>query len=190
VNKRITMLVIVALFVVPKSNALSQSNDCVSASATVVAPSDVQKITDVKTIYVAPLGTVEGSELVRQKIINRLLKSGIVTVTEDAEHADATLTGTSEVNHRHSLSGSLNVSGGFVRGRTRYSAESVIRLVGRNKTVLWSDEVSTSKWLFASRSVKGASSNVADKLVKRLVEAIVPPAKQVATEKAASISHY
>jgi hypothetical protein len=141
-----------------------------------------QKLTDIRRIFVAPLGTAEGSELIRQKAINRLIKSGIVTVVDSAEDADAVLTGTTEINHRHNFGGSIGLYGGFVSGRTRYSAESVVRLVGKNKQVLWADEA-TSRWFFASHTVRGASSNVADKMVKSLIEAIAPDKTQIASKK-------
>ena len=194
-NRSLFLFIVVALSVIPAARADEQqavADVTLSTTVAVAAPVDtVQKISDVKKIYVAPLGTVEGSERVRQKIINRLIKSGIVTVTEVPDHADATLTGTTEVNQRQSLRGSMSLYGGYgggsLRGRTRYSAESVVRLIGKNNDVLWTDEVSTSKWLFASRSVQGASSNVADKLVKRLLDAIAPA--EIAIKKPSSSQH-
>jgi hypothetical protein len=130
-----------------------------------------QKISDVKTVFVAPLGTGEGAELIRQKVINRLVKSGVVQVVESEDDADAVLKGEAEVNKRHYFT----MNGGYAQGGTKVSALGVVRLVGNKKQILWVDET-RSKNPFRS-----VSSSVADKIANRLVEAIVAGKEKIAS---------
>ena len=129
----------------------------------------------IKKVFVAPLGTAEGSELIRQKVINRLVKDGTLSVVTKVADADAVLTGEAEVSHRHYFF----MNGGFASSCTKYSAEGVVRLVGEDDRVLWLDELGTRRF-FRPHSSKGASSNIADKLVKRLTEAIAADRNQLA----------
>src|SRR5438128_10358886 len=56
----------------------------------------VQRLGDIKKIYVASLGTADGADVIREKIIARLVQSGKVAVVESSEEADATLAGIAE----------------------------------------------------------------------------------------------
>lgn len=133
------------------------------------ADKPVQKLSDVKKIFVASLGTAEGSELIRQKLINRLITTRITTLVDSPEDADATLIGAAEVNQRMSFSG----SGYGVNGGEDYSAEIVVRLIGKNKQVLWTYETTTRGLLFGgSPSVNRVISKVAEKVTKDLAKAI------------------
>ncbi len=53
-----------------------------------------QQLRDVKKIYVGELGRTDDSDIVREKIKLRLIKSGQYTVVNRREDADAILTGT------------------------------------------------------------------------------------------------
>jgi hypothetical protein len=133
------------------------------------ADKPAQRLSDVKKIFVASLGTAEGSELIRQKLINRLITTRITTLVDSAEDADATLTGAAEINKRMSFSG----AGYGVNGSENYSAEIVVRLIGKNKQVLWTYETTTRGLLFGgSPSVNRVISKVAEKVTKDLTKAI------------------
>jgi hypothetical protein len=127
----------------------------------------VQRLGDIKKIYVASLGTAEGADVIREKIISRFVKSGKIVVVESAEEADATLTGIAERSEGVRYAATNGAYGGSASGGTTYSANVVVRLVGRSKQILWTGEATPR--LFGSRSV---SSNVADKMVKDILKAI------------------
>ena len=150
---------------------LSLAVSCIVLSVTTAADT-VQQIRDVKSIYVASFGDGDGSELIRSKIISRLVKSGKVTVVETSDHADAILTGVGELSkttyyNANATPNSVNASGG-----SKYHATAGARLLGRDHTILWADEASTG---FLYRS---ASSSVADKIVKNLLKAMSPQKKK------------
>ena len=59
---------------------------------TLAAAQNVPTLKNVKKIYVAELGKQPESDLIREKIRLRLMKSGRFTVVDKPEDADATLT--------------------------------------------------------------------------------------------------
>ena len=126
-----------------------------------------QRLSDVKKIFVGSFGNAEGADLIREKIIVRLVKSGKLTIVESPEDADASLTGVAETSKGVRYSASSGPYGGTAAGGTTYNASLVVRLVGKSRQILWGDEA-TPRFL-GSRSV---SSNVADKMVKELIKAI------------------
>jgi hypothetical protein len=144
-----------------------------------VTTAEHPRLGDIKKIYIAPLGNDSASELIRQKLINRLIKDGTLSVVETSETADAVLTGAAEVDHKHYFV----VGGGFVSSGSRYAADGAFRLVDKNNRVLWLDEMRTRKF-FSPRSARGASTNLADKIVSRLKFAIEADRQaQVATSQ-------
>lgn len=155
----------------PLPNTLTES----SVSAAKVGVD--MRLADIKTIFVAPLGTDEGAELVRQKVINKIIREKLFNVVESPSNADAVLTGASGVSHRHHLI----LTNSFFGTTTRYSAECVVRLIGKNQQVLWMDDTSTRR-LFAPHSARSASSTVAEKLVNDLSKAIELERMQVAVK--------
>ncbi len=159
------------------SEELPPPNTVAAKSSTESKTSVEMRLSDVKTIFVAPLGTDEGAELVRQKVINKLIRDKLFTVVESPSSADAVLMGASGVNHRHHLI----VTNSFISTGTRYSAECVVRLVGKNQQVLWMNETSTRR-LFGPHSARAASSTVADKLVDELSKAIELERSQIAAK--------
>ncbi len=136
------------------------------------------------------LGSGEGADLIRQKLINRLIHSQVVAVVESESDADAVLTGAAQSDKRHYLV----VSGSFISGGTKTSAQSVVRLVGKNRQILWTDELSSSPPLRAMvgacfggvKSIRSATANVADKTVKDLCSAIEADRKKVAVGTAST----
>lgn len=119
--------------------------------------SAVQRLADVKKIFVGMLGDAKGSELVRQNIMNALIESKVVIVVDSPEEADATLTG---IGQAHS----------YLPGGTNF-ARAVIRLIGKNKQVLWAGEGKPG--LFCPRlTAYSVSSSAANKVVKSLIQAI------------------
>ena len=72
------------------------------ALLTMVVDQPVQKLADIKKIFVATLGDGRGAELIRQRIINKLTESGHIVVVESAAEADATFNGFARL-HRYSF---------------------------------------------------------------------------------------
>src|SRR5262245_43913387 len=60
---------------------------------TLAAGQNIPTLKNVKKIYVAELGKQPESDMIREKIRLRLMKSGRFTVVDRPEDADATLTG-------------------------------------------------------------------------------------------------
>jgi hypothetical protein len=114
-----------------------KSPDKPSLESTVVVSSaaaqPVQKLSDIKNIFVAPLGTGDDSELIRQKIINQLIQSEILRVVDSPEEADATLTGVARIYSGMDFS----IANGTGGGSTYQTACLVARLVGKTKQALW-----------------------------------------------------
>jgi hypothetical protein len=136
------------------------------------AADTVQQIQDIKSIYVGSFGDGDGSELIRSKIISRLVKSGNVAVVETPDHADAILTGVGELSRTTDYSASATANSANASGGSKYHATAGARLLSRDQRILWTDEASTR---FFYRS---ASSSVADKIVKNLLKAMSPPKKK------------
>lgn len=120
----------------------------------------------VQKIYVDSFGNAEGAGLIREKLINRLVQSGKVTVVESPEQADAILVGVGEVTRGVRYTSTQTESGGSASGGTKYDATLVVRLISREKAILWVDEAKPG---LMARSV---SSSVADKIVKNLLKSI------------------
>jgi hypothetical protein len=165
VNLALTMSLLLALPVSAEQQADS-SAVIQTGAVTLNAPS--QRLGDVNRICVASFGSGEGADLIRQKVINRFIKSGGVTVVDSPAEADATLSGAAELDP--------------LRGGTRYMAEGVVNLVGRDKRILWTEDVASRRFLFPSHSAKGASNAVADKMVKLISEAITADKNQVVSK--------
>lgn len=108
-----------------------------------------QRLGDVKKIFVASLGASEDSEMLRQNIINRLIESGVFTVVDSADDADATLVGAAQVRSYYSWSANSSGNYGLINGigsgnsyghgagQTQYVSGAAVRLVSKSKQVLW-----------------------------------------------------
>lgn len=174
------------LFLLASIPAAVEADSALGTPATAVVTAKTARLADVKAVFVAPLGSADGSDLIRQKVINRLVKSGLVTVTEEPQNADAVLIGASQLSKRHHFYANFNGGYGFAGSNTRYSADCAVRLLSKDKRVLWTDEES-SRRLFASHSVRGASSNVADKMVNALIRSISEDRQRVSLSHAADL---
>jgi hypothetical protein len=116
----------------------------------------IEHLRDVHTIYVDKLGESDASNMIREKIINRLVRSKRLTVVDDVTQADAILTGAAEAHE------SLRVSEGT--GHTRHISSVAARLITQDKQILWVNETKTGKWRW--------SDDADEKLVKELLDAI------------------
>jgi hypothetical protein len=130
-----------------------------------------QRLSEVKSIFVDSFGNAEGADIIREKVINRIAKSGKVQVVDALAQADAILTGIGEITRGARYQASSGTYGGSASGGTTYDATLVLRLVTKEKQILWSDEAKPGGF---SRSV---SSSVADRVVKSLLRAIEKDAK-------------
>ncbi|MBU6454487.1 MAG: hypothetical protein KGS72_22150 [Cyanobacteria bacterium REEB67] len=153
--------------------ALAQADNEENKPAAIVSAQSrlASRLSDVTSIYVEQLGNGASSDMVRQKLINRLVKSG-VTVTSRPETASAILTGAAEVSHRHYLH--MNYAAGYMSGGTRYRAQSAVRLIGRDDKILWMSEATS--WL----SIGSVSSTVVRRLANGLINEIEADKKQLA----------
>ena len=129
---------------------------------TLVAQRSVERVQDIKTIYVGSFGEGPGSDLIRNKVIARLVKSGRVEVVENPESADAILTGVGELSKSTYYSANATTTNASAAGGTRYHATSAARVLNRQQKILWADEASNGMFY------RSATSSVADKLVKTL----------------------
>jgi archaeosine-15-forming tRNA-guanine transglycosylase len=123
----------------------------------------VDSIKNVRSIFVDSLGREAGGDLIREKIIARLVKTGRIVVTEDPSQADAVLKGVGQVSSR-TYASTVN---GNVTADTRYSATAILRLLGRDGKILWMTEAKPGYFKYGSQS-----SAVADKVVKELMREI------------------
>ena len=166
-NNRFKYFVLSAFICLSNTNAVFASDEVQSIEIKVaqpvplvtVADKPVQKLADIKKVFVATLGTERGAELIRQRIINQLTESGHIVVVESPEDSDATFNGFARL-HRYSLYDDLVTSG-----------EAVVRLTGKEKQILWTDDVSLSKFP-GYGSANKMSSNIANKIVQNLTKAI------------------
>jgi hypothetical protein len=131
--------------------------------ALLIAQTSVQRLRDVKKVYVGSFGDAFAADVIRNKLISHLVKSGRVEVVENPDQADAILTGASQVTDAAATES--NTHG----GRT-YHATAGVRLLNRDSKILWADD--TTNGIFA-RSV---TSSIADKIAKKLLKAIAEDA--------------
>ena len=162
----------------------------------------------VRRVYVDKL-TGEAAPQIRDMIINALQGTNIFQITENPERADATLRGSAEdlvftdtfqssdgVNAHASLGGvgsvSRTTSSASKRGvsvgvgqtestriaERKHEASAAVRLVSKEGDVIWS---TTQESLGAK--FRGASSDVADKIVKQLMADIDKARRAPVTEK-------
>jgi hypothetical protein len=75
-------------------------------------------------VYVGSFGTAEGADLIREKVINRIFKSGKLSLVETREPADPVLTGIGEISKGVRYSASAGQYGGSRRSVTALFAEA------------------------------------------------------------------
>lgn len=131
-----------------------------------LAEDSVQRLQDVKRIYVDSFGNGENADVIRSKVITQLVKSNQFEVVQTPEKADAILTGAGTVSQRAVYSASANGQFGNASGGTRFDATAGVQLVNKQQTILWADNVSNGRF---SRS---ATSSLAENIVKNLLKAV------------------
>jgi hypothetical protein len=123
------------------------------------AQHSVQRLQDVRSIYVAPLGGQNNTltNLISAKLISYLAKHRGISVVEDQDSADAILTGNGQTQSATDASGHVT-----------YRVQAAMRLDNKDGRVLWADDVSSS--IFA----RSATSSFAENVAKKLLEAMFP----------------
>ena len=164
---------------------------------------------NVKRVFVDRFGGGETASQIRDMVIASLQESGLFVLTENPERADVTLKGSGEdlvFTDQHSTSDSLDIhanagAGSSTRGYTsrnssdgigvgehesshqverKHEASVSVRLVNHDGDILWSTTKESQGGKF-----RGASADVADKILKQLVQDVekarASSAKQAAT---------
>ena len=111
---------------------------------------------DVCKIYVDSFGAGDGADVIRSKIITRLVKAGRSDVVQPADQADAVLTGASQVSKTAHYSANANGQYANESGGTRYHATAGVQLIIKDQKILWADD--TSNGAFSRRGLKAAGS--------------------------------
>jgi hypothetical protein len=160
---------------------------CLAAFAGCLSAESSGSLPSVRRIYVDRL-TGESSVQIRDMIINALEKTKLFVVTENPDRSDATLRGSAEdLIYTDTFQSSESISARAGVGTTRsvrlpsanvgvgqnestrieerkHEAIAAIRLVNRDGDVIWSTTQESSGAKF-----RGASADVADKVVKQLL---------------------
>jgi hypothetical protein len=132
----------------------------VLGSVQVAQAQPAQNLADVKRLFVDSLGQGEFPNLIREKIITGLTAGGRFELTLDPGMADATLTG--------SATESQPIHYGNGNG-SRYEANVTVRVLGKDKQVLWTYEATRGRF-----SSKRATASAAQDIVKGLLKAARP----------------
>ena len=136
-------------------------------AAALLAASDLSSI---KTIYVEDLGGAEGSDLIREKMINLLVESPYFSVTEKRDSADGVITGLAEMSKSEVFHGSANKESAAVSGGTSWDGTIAIRLVDRDGNIVWTKNAKPGRW---SGSVSGSlAKNAVKDLEKKMKQAL------------------
>jgi S1-C subfamily serine protease len=142
---------VVSITCVPGSTGPSAGgNSATGSPGRAATHRPIGRLSDIKTIAFSSFGNSVSADLVREKISNRLVKSGRLTFVEDPQQADAVLTG---------------VLGVDVYGRADTAAFKLVTWDGR---IIWVGEDTVQfRWRTGS-----ASSHVADKVANGLLKAL------------------
>jgi curli biogenesis system outer membrane secretion channel CsgG len=188
--------------VTPASPATqSAAKPAVSAKVTVIAPDLEQQLVSVKRIYVDSFGEDAVSKQIQAMVVSGLTENKRFIVTENKERADAFLRGAglekdSQEFHSYSEGTAAGASGGgFTANRnsasggfggthaaisdsgasteTIHEARVAVRLVNPDGDVLWATTQESK-----GAKYKGASADVADKVVKELLRTLDKLGKQ------------
>jgi hypothetical protein len=124
-----------------------------------------KRLEDVHKIYVDSFEGGDAADAIRGKILAQLGKARRFEVVESADQADAVLTGASQIAKL--AKGNQHASGG-----ERYHATAGVKLIGKDQTILWTDDPSTG-----AASHFTVTSNLAERIVKDLLKATSTNAK-------------
>jgi phosphate ABC transporter phosphate-binding protein len=118
----------------------------------------------IRTIQVAPMGDGASAEALRQRIVDRLSKSGRLQVVDNRSAADAELRGTSNMW----ATGTISVSPrSKSASQTIYEGYLSVELVGKDGQILWSYLVTPSHFRITS-----ITDDLAGQMVLRLLGAV------------------
>ncbi len=134
---------------------------------------DLPALTSIRSIYIEDLAhgedphLVEGSDLVKERIREKLVQSGRFSIVDTPEEADASLTGVAGfqrwyfgMESFYGLEGSLN---------TQYSGIGMVRLLdSKTKQPIWTHEYETG-FFHPTQSV---ADRVADQVADKLLSAV------------------
>jgi len=143
------------------------------AAATVAGyAQSAERLSQVKKLYIEPLGHSRGAAEIRSQIEHRLQKNSEVQVVSDLNHADAVMKGTGQI---------WTVGRSSLSPRPHSPTETVLQgflsaeIVGRNNQTLWSYLVTPSKFPWG-----GISDDLARQLVGKLLADIKekPPSEE------------
>jgi phosphate transport system substrate-binding protein len=124
----------------------------------------VHALSQVKKIYVEPLGQGKLGDEFRERVIARLRKVGRIDIVESSARADAVMSGTAQIwvtGHVTTTPHSPSTSKHAV-----YSGFLSARVTSKNNEVLWSYLVTPSKFAWG-----GIVHDLADNLASKLLEA-------------------
>jgi hypothetical protein len=159
-----------------------------------IEPSESDQLLCVKRVYVDKLDGDETAVQMRDMLISALHETRLFTVTENPDHADAVLRGSSSdliFDEQHQSSdginahvqastgssafkgGSFNKSGAAGIGETessrslehRHEAAAAVRLVTKDGDVIWSSTMESQGSKF-----KGSMADVAERMMRKLVD--------------------
>jgi phosphate ABC transporter phosphate-binding protein len=122
-----------------------------------------QRLAGLRTIHVSPLEGGGRAEAMRQRIVERLKKSGRLTVVDNPSSADLILRGTASTWVAGTIS--LNPRS-KAASETIYQGYLSVELVGREGQVIWSYLVTPSRFRTAS-----IADDLADQIVAHLLAA-------------------
>jgi hypothetical protein len=172
----ITIFLLTVVAVAQTAPAPSSQNPC----PTVVAPG--KPLAQIKRIFVETFGNDPISMEVQAMVVNSLSRSKVFAVTENRDKADAILKGstqekTSQEGSSYSDSTSAGTFGGMAEATSTSSvtaasdARASMRLINGDGDVIW-----TTTQESKGAKYKGATADVADKIVKQLIrDAANPP---------------
>jgi hypothetical protein len=139
---------------------------CIFLLSTLLGQTPPHQLQDVHKIFVDSFGDAEHADLVRSKVISKLVRAGRFEIVTSADQADAILTGVSQVSASQSYHASATPQYASSSGGTRYHASAGVQLIGRDQQIIWADDASNS---LLSRS---ATSSLAERIVKDLNKAL------------------
>jgi hypothetical protein len=134
----------------------------------------IERLRDVRRVYVAPFGKAEGADIIRAKVINRLVEARGIEVVGREEKADAVLVGVGKMRRQDRLEVDVNRSITDLPNSAPIEADLVVRLEVRGPDgtkILWGGEAD-NRSLWVAFSPSASSSRIADRIVKDLVKAI------------------
>jgi hypothetical protein len=134
------------------------------------------KLLTIKRIYIDDFGTEPAAKQIQAMVINSISESKRFIITENKEKADAVLKGTAlektsqEFHSYNDKAAAISGRGGVAADdssagtETIHEARIAVRLVAADGDVIWSTTQESH-----GAKYKGASADVADKVVKRLM---------------------